>query len=475
MPIVRPSRFTQYENGKDRETITFYLKPNAQDDEEIIKSKIKTYGGTSNKDMEAFFWNFKNLRRLLITKGHWDEATFTANTDVEIIYNYFEEFLTGAALDNWILIRQENNSPTTWRSFKEKVAKFILTKVCPDWMDPYSDQKHYLMKHKLDQELTVNEYWNRMDLLNSYLPFLLDLSSMARRSSGTAVALRQLWTWGKLSDDEMRLAIIDAMPRAWVDEFRKDHVMDADTIAIHTLIAYFSEQQQQQQRHRRMPAQMRGGGRSPDIRRTQMPRQQYWPNRMREYQQYRPARRDNNMPYRPPWRDNNSALQQQQQRRPYSSVGRGPNFRSVGRGSGFNSNYNNQRAGNNNRYPARPAGNPNRFRGDMNRSRQGSARPVGEQHHHLDDHVEEQQTEEQAEQPREEMHYNQNSDSPDYDDGTLEGMYNFESLEQALPDEENEYYEGEEGFAEEEQEYEDELFLANQDQWLSEHWTARRV
>jgi len=103
---------------------------------------------------------------------------------------------------------------------------------------------------------------------------------------------------------------------------------------------------------------------------------------------------------------------------------------------------------------------------------QGSARPVAEQHHYLDHHEEERTGEDRAEQSNEEVNLNQDVDDQ-YDDGELESAYYLGELNDALPD--GEYYEEDEGYIQEEEEYDDEIFLNNEDQWLSRHWTAKRL
>ena len=98
------------------------------------------------------------------------------------------------------------------------------------------------------------------------------------------------------------------MPNSWARQFRLDHATDEDDLTINDVIAYFTEVQQQQQLSLRVPAQMRGGGR------TGLPRNQERQQRLILQQQFR-ARRDNqpqsrarrdNQLYHPLWRDNNS-------------------------------------------------------------------------------------------------------------------------------------------------------------------------
>ena len=113
----------------------------------------------------------------------------------------------------------------------------------------------------------------------------------------------------------------------------------------------------------------------------------------------------------------------------------------------------------------------------MYRSQPGSARPVQEQHHHLPSREEENV---QLEQPEDEMHYTAENQQESYDDGTLEEVFHLGAMEQALPNDDGQDYgnddQGEDGYYEEDQqEYGDEVFLSNDEQWLSEHWTAKRV
>jgi len=477
--IIRSQRFIDHD--AERDTVTLYLHPDPDHEDDSLKVKIPKYSEGTDEDVESFCSTLFELRRVMIAKGFWDDATFVQNTNVTILYTFLEQVLSGVAKQDWDVIRREGVGanqalPTTWRSFKENVAKFMVTKVCADWKDPYKSEKTYLQKHKFDHALMVSEYWRRVELINTYLPYLLTMETMDRRSNGTARALNQLWSWGTLSTDDLRFIVIEtAMPTNWTNQFKVDHATDEDDLTMKDIITYFTELQQQQQRSRMIPTQMRGGGRTALPRRQQfeqrvnIQQQNRFQPRGNAQQQYRPSWRDNNSQYRPSWRDNNSALQQ---RRSLPSVEGRPVSRSVGNNTFRPATYNNNR-GNFNRFPARSTG-INRFGRGMSRPQQGSARPVAEQHHHLDHQEEERDRESQAEQLNEEVNLTQEPDSQyDYDDGTLEGSYYLGDLEKALPDEE--YYEDEEGYVQEESTYEDELFLTNEDEWLSRHWTARRV
>jgi len=478
--IIRPQRFVDHDS--ERDSVTLYLHPDPNNTDDSLKVKVAKYAASVNKDVECFCSTLFEFRRVMRAKKLWDEATFTQNLDVKVLYTFWEQVLTGTAKDNWDVIRTQGvggnaAGAVTWKSFKENIAAFMITKVCAEWKDPYKSQKTYLQKHKFDHALTVNEYWQRVELINMYLPYMLDMTSMDKRSDGTAKALTQLWKWGTLSTDTLRFIVIEtAMPTTWVKQFKLDHATDEDDLSMNDVITYFTEIQQQQQSIR-VPAQMRGGGR------TGLPRNQEYQQRLnilqqnrfrarRERERNRPPWRDNNSQYRPPRRENNSALQQ---RRNLPSVGEGPR-------STVNNNYNNYNRqvyrptgntyrGNFNRPPARSTGTTRYGRGMSGPQQPGSARPVVEQHHYLDHHEEECNGEDHAEQPNEEVNLNQDA-NVQYDDGELEIAYYLGELGEALPD--DEYYEEDDVYYEDKEYDDDEIFLANEDQWLSQHWTARR-
>ena len=219
IPIIRPQRFIDHDN--ERDTITLYLHPDPDHADDSLKVKVAKYAQTVDEDVECFCSTLVEFRRVMIAKTIWNEADFMQNTDVTTLYTYWEQVITGVAKKNWDVIRHtglaaNEASAVTWRSFKENIAAFIVKKVCASWKDPYKAEKTYLQKHKFDYALTVNEYWQRVELINMYLPYLLDMTTMDKRSEGQARALSQLWTWGKLGTDELRSLVIDtAMPNGW--------------------------------------------------------------------------------------------------------------------------------------------------------------------------------------------------------------------------------------------------------------------
>jgi len=74
------------------------------------------------QDVEAF------LHTLDVCE-HWNENN-TQNTDVTLMCGYFGMLMNHTALDDWLEIVDAPNQARTWRSWKENVSQFVLTKAC---------------------------------------------------------------------------------------------------------------------------------------------------------------------------------------------------------------------------------------------------------------------------------------------------------------------------------------------------------
>lgn len=264
MPLSRPNVFKTFES----KTVKLEIEYKVGTETKTRKTKIPIYGGSDSEDVEHFFEMFVSFKKVMTQVALWNDD-FTQGTNVDELMGYFEECISGVAEANWRSIRKDKTS-CTWKDFKTDVATYITTQI----VDPeaYHEQKRYLEHTIKPRDLTMKVYWQRYQILNLYLPYLLTRDIMEQVSDGQEKEFKKLWTYGSFGGHEQKQHMLRNVPVEWKNRFNVSGM--SQTRDMQTLLNYFVEQERQEKERainrqqasrNRYPAAIRGGGRRPDL------------------------------------------------------------------------------------------------------------------------------------------------------------------------------------------------------------------
>lgn len=176
------------------------------------KIYLKTYSHTTKEDCEHFFEAFEKLKKELRTE--WDKSKVVMTNDATVLFEAFDEMLTGVVANaqwNGVLGME---SSRTWAMFKAKVAEFITTKVLPE--DAYSRQVSFMRERSKPRSLTAKDWWSRIQTLNQYLPYFFTTIDEFKEHYPTET-FRSWWVTGGLTELELKQIVTTRAPKAWQD------------------------------------------------------------------------------------------------------------------------------------------------------------------------------------------------------------------------------------------------------------------
>jgi len=225
-----------FEREKETErTIIKYDEKNIKIGKEVekvsttipIKVTLKCYGASSKEDRESFFEAFDRLQKAL--EPEWTEATKAKDRDATVLFDALDELLIGVANSDWKVVLG-TETKRTWETFKEKVAKYICTKVLPP--NAYDEQVLYLRERAKPMSLSATEWNDRLETLSRYLPYFFE-SVDALKNEHTTATFTDWWKLGTLGEAERRRIILHKAPTPWfnkLDDVDVGHqIMHADT------------------------------------------------------------------------------------------------------------------------------------------------------------------------------------------------------------------------------------------------------
>jgi len=232
---------------KTKETIT-ELK--------VKKVTLKTYGQSDKEDCEHFFEALEKLKREL--KKVWEETSKAKDRDAEILFDAFDQMLVGTASSEWhdVLATETKRD---WEAFKGLVAKYITTKILPE--DAYNRQVTYMQERRKPYDLSVKDWWLRMQTIDRYLPYFMP-SKEALQLWVPSADFKDWWNKGSLADQEKKRIVMTKVPPTWQEELRRVDVAHSirNTKSTEELVDYFTTLEGLE-RNRRQPARRTSAGR----------------------------------------------------------------------------------------------------------------------------------------------------------------------------------------------------------------------
>ena len=202
---------------KNHKTVTTKVYINITEDKEC-KVVLNVYGGSEEEDCERFFEMFERFQKEMKKFGKWDDNA-TQSTDASVLFDAFDECLSGTAQTDWyeILEGPVSNSQT-WKDFKNNVTKYIMRKVLPP-NNPYQTQRNYMEQRVMPEGMPFTVWWKRVQTLSQYLQYMMDRDLMEEISAGKEKELKKLWHYGAFNAFELKNILINKVPRQWYEEF----------------------------------------------------------------------------------------------------------------------------------------------------------------------------------------------------------------------------------------------------------------
>ena len=228
-------KFTFEREKESEKTITRYDDMGVRLGKEVekvsttipIKVTLKCYGASAKEDRESFFEAFDRMQKAL--EPEWTAATRAKDRDATVLFDALDELLIGVANTDWRVVLG-TETKRTWEVFKEKVAKYICTKVLPP--NAYDEQVLYLRERAKPMSLTATEWNDRLATLSRYLPYCFESVDALKIEHPTAT-FTDWWKLGTLSEAEWRRIILHKAPTPWfnkLDDVDVGHqIMHADS------------------------------------------------------------------------------------------------------------------------------------------------------------------------------------------------------------------------------------------------------
>jgi hypothetical protein len=192
-----------------------------------VKVTLKCYGASAGEDRESFFEAFDRLQKAL--EPEWTEAAKAKDRDATVLFDALDEVLIGVANSDWRVILGTETT-RTWSMFKEKVAKYICTKVLPP--NAYDEQVLYLRERSKPMSLSATEWNDCLETLSRYLPYFFESVDDLKVEYSTAT-FADWWKIGTLGEAERRRILLHKAPTPWfnkLDDVDVGHqIMHADT------------------------------------------------------------------------------------------------------------------------------------------------------------------------------------------------------------------------------------------------------
>lgn len=300
-PLVRRQIYQDADAARTTTQKTIVTSAGIGQPDEKSKFTIKIYSGNTNEDIISLIVTIMQFKSWAEAKGLWDAPLAQA---VPKLFEEWRKCLNGMAEQNWneIMARVGNTTTRTFALFKVKMSEFIVKKVAHD-DDVYFTQKDYLNERTLPANMTFNEYYDRLTLYSSYMPWLLDIPQIIRLHNIQATfeyervqqATDLLWETGSLQPHDFVDIILRTMPPRWLRQFRLSGGSHQSSISdICTRMSIYDADDRRQRNTRYAPRQstMRGGARRPPTnnrgRYMRDATNQQW--RDAQHQQYQPAR-----------------------------------------------------------------------------------------------------------------------------------------------------------------------------------------
>ena len=202
------------------------------------KITLKQYAHSRKEDAEHFFICLMHLKKEL--SEDWQNTSKSKTTSAVTLFKAFDEMLTGAASDNWNAVMKDETD-RSWETFKTKVAEYITTKVFTTPTGVFSSQLQYMRERTKPKELTAEEWWKRIMVLSTYLPYLFrNQAEMKKEFPDTD--FKDWWIKGSLSEADERRIACDKVPRSWINALRVHDVgrQIRDQGSIENLINYYT-------------------------------------------------------------------------------------------------------------------------------------------------------------------------------------------------------------------------------------------
>jgi hypothetical protein len=227
LPYVRKAKGTSettkfmFDREKETEkTIIRYDEKGVQKEKQIekvttnipVKVTLKCYGASAGEDRESFFEAFDWLQKAL--EPEWTEAAKAKERDATVLFDALDEVLIGVANSDWRVILG-TETVRTWSMFKEKVSKYICTKVLPP--NAYDEQVLYLRERSKPMSLSATEWNDRLETLSRYLPYFFE-SVDSLKVEYPSATFTDWWKLGTLSEAERRRIILHKAPTPWFNK-----------------------------------------------------------------------------------------------------------------------------------------------------------------------------------------------------------------------------------------------------------------
>mmetsp|Transcript_119887 Transcript_119887/g.346393 ORF Transcript_119887/g.346393 Transcript_119887/m.346393 type:complete len:508 (-) Transcript_119887:8685-10208(-) len=292
--IVKFLREAKYEEG-DHARSTLYkttvipatmLKPKKKH-----KFPVTQFGAMDGEDVEALLKTVQQFKRWAEAEGLWN---LPYTHDARDLFVEFGMCLTGKAEIQWNEISQRYVQKH-YSKFKEALSEFIVDKVLTNHQ-AYLEQKEYMLHRMMPKEMTFQEYWKRLQVMNGYLPWLLNEDQVIsiediggpqfeRRDKANAylwaINVKTGQLYGSFSKKELVSEIaLRAIPKRYKNKFDltgKTALSEPDEI-LNMLTKIDEQDREEQQVKQRLkswqPQANRGGGRRSQRYSAQRPQQQ---------------------------------------------------------------------------------------------------------------------------------------------------------------------------------------------------------
>jgi hypothetical protein len=158
-----------------------------------------------------------SLKPLIDCRKHWSQnglKQLKLRINAMVLFDALDEVLIGVANSDWRVILG-TETVHTWAMFKEKVAKYICTKVLPP--NAYDEQVLYLREHSKLMSLSAMEWNDHLETLSCYLPYFFE-SVDALKVEHPSATFTDWWKLGTLSEAEWRQIILHKAPTPWFNK-----------------------------------------------------------------------------------------------------------------------------------------------------------------------------------------------------------------------------------------------------------------
>ena len=320
------------------------------------KVKLTTYGHTSEEDAEHFFEAFEKLKKEL--GEEWKNASESKDSSAQVLFEATDKMLIGTANAEWQNILKEDPDmefSKSWEMFKTRMATFICKVILSD--DAINQQLSYLRERMKPADLTVKEWYLRLQTLRRYLIYFVKDMKTLKQHCGSDCNFKDWWKKEILGDHDVRMIVTTRVPLSWQNQLKLQDFGHKyrDEGSISSIIDYFTlienqERTQHRLRDRGLAARLtprgrgipaRGGRQAYELRNHRRQQGTTNPNRGIDYRQRRPMMNS----YRSNNYHGNANRQSHNRYQPPRYHNQGGRAGSLMRGNGVNGQFGGQRSG----------------------------------------------------------------------------------------------------------------------------------